>query len=472
MTKLPPSLPRVPNLDGLQRDPLHFLENARATLGDIVVLRDGGPILSRSPDCAGAITVFGADHTRAVLTDADAFGMPISAARHLSLPPALVNLNQGAHSRRGEEHVQHRRALLSALSNGDLEATQDAIEGGLEKIARRWPVGERVGLLSLMRGVMLRLSSRLLFGDDRQRDCIAELARAYFDVRREAASPLAEPTTESREELIALGMALDDALRGYFRRGRKRGAGTSPAVLATLSRTPLAEGRPFEEDELVAHANVLFMSSNEPVAIALTWILLILSQLPRLRQALRRELDGVASGSTLPRLRQLMRLDLLDSVISEGLRLLPPNALMVRVTRRPIGLADMALPERCEVVLCPFLAHRDPARFPNPRAFRPERWKDTAPTPFEYLPFGAGAHHCVGRALALLLIKATLAFVIGRYDLVLAEDQPIGWRIHIQLMPSEDPMVLLRRADLPFLAAGGRLLGAIGEMVDLTDDTG
>jgi hypothetical protein len=94
----------------------------RRTGGDLVVLRESGPILSRAPDCAGVVAAFGASNVRSVLGDIESFGMPASAAERLALPPLLAKLNAGAHSMRGELHVRHQRALLRVLGERAIAA--------------------------------------------------------------------------------------------------------------------------------------------------------------------------------------------------------------------------------------------------------------------------------------------------------------------------------------------------------------
>ena len=126
-------------------------------------------------------------------------------------------------------------------------------------------------------------------------------------------------------EVRKLGDAVDADLRSYLRACRST-ASPPGGILARLARLDSTSGNSFTEDEVVGHANVLFVSSTEPVAVSLTWILLILSQLPTLRRALREELAGAAIDSASPRPSDL---PLLDSVINETLRILPPNAFMV-----------------------------------------------------------------------------------------------------------------------------------------------
>src|SRR5690349_12226524 len=98
MTRIDASIPRAQETAQLFDDPLGFLARARAALGDVFVIREEKALLSRAADCAGVIAVFGAANHQAVLTDAELFRQPISAAQHISLPQTLINLNRGLHS--------------------------------------------------------------------------------------------------------------------------------------------------------------------------------------------------------------------------------------------------------------------------------------------------------------------------------------------------------------------------------------
>jgi cytochrome P450 len=273
---------------------------------------------------------------------------------------------------------------------------------------------------------------------------LAPLLTEYFQLRREAASPAGAGGAPQRERLLAAGAALDGMLRRHLRRHREPGAG---GLLARLLSPQATAGVALSEDEAVGHANILFVSATEPVAVALTWTLLLLSQLPALRQRLRQ--DPAA----------------LTPVLLETLRLLPPNGFMVRLTSRPVQVGGRPLPAHCEVILCPLLAHRDAAVFARPAVFLPQRWQQARPTPFEYFPFGAGGHACVGRSLGMDLLHAALGFVLQRFDTVLAADQAVDWRIHIQFMPRED--IAVRFVPAGQAARGGRCSGPVAALVDL-----
>jgi cytochrome P450 len=446
---LDPALPRATDAAAFAADPFGFLTRARAALGDAVVLRDGGPVFSRAADCPGVVAVFGAAAFRTVLADLETFGMPVSAARQLGLPPALANLTRGLHSMRGDEHAAQRRIVTAVLSDGIADHAAQA-RAVVAAVTQRWRPGKTLALLDAMRGLARALSARVLFGAAHAELAgLVERLDTFFVVRREVSSPRAGTGEAGRALLVALGAPLDAELRGYVRACRAGAA--AGGICGRLAGTALPE------DAVVAHANVLFISSTEPIAVALTWILLVLSQQPALRGALRAQVataGGLARGA------------LLDRVIAECLRLLPPNAMMARVTTCPVRLGGAALPAGTEIALCPFVAHRDAARFPDPDRFLPERWATVRPSPFEYLPFGAGSHACAGRALASALIAAVLAALLARHELVLADDQAIDWRLHIQLLPRVDPVMRIRSPGSR-ARPGAAWRGAVAEIVRL-----
>jgi cytochrome P450 len=446
MTRIHASIPRVEETGELFDDPFSFLARARASLGDVFVIRDDKALFSRAADCAGVVAVFGAANYQSVLTDAELFRQPISAARHISLPQNLINLNHGLHSMQGEQHDRHQRLLMNVLSERGNEGRLQMVQAGLEKFVQGWEYNQQIPLLAEMRRLTLELSTRLLFGEQYEESTqLAELAAQYFHARRAVSSTFKSPRKATRVKLIALGTSLDESLRRYIDWSRQQNRNNADGLLRTITSIET-----FSDDEIVAHSNVLFMSSLEPTAVTLTWALLILSQQPELRRRLREDHEQ----------------KLLDGVINETLRLLTPNALMTRLTTRSTSLNSFPIPESCEVLLSPFLAHREPERFSRPNEFLPERWQGLKLSPFVYFPFGGGAHYCAGRSLATHLMKTSLAFLLRHFDLVLSSDQEVDWKIDIVLLPANDPLMSIRKPE-PTSMSEGKLIGPARELFDL-----
>ncbi len=450
-------MPCAHDLQRLAAEPMACLDRWRRELGDLYRLDHAGPLLTRDEDCPGVVVVFGEAHQRAVLTDIERFVLPESAARTLGLPPALRTLNAGLHGMRGDRHEHHKQLLARMLAAVDAEAMRVAIAPAVRAVATRMRAG--AAALVSMRALTLEASSRLLFGPAGSAIVGPERLMAYFQLRREAAAPGRAVDAATRTRLIALGEAVDAGLRGYRRDARAvSGNATDHGALAAL-----AMADDLDEDAFVGHANVLFISCNEPVAVALTWTLLAISQLPRLQTRLRAEsaANDSRDGRTAP------PMPLLESVLSESLRVLTPNALMVRVVREPVVLGGYRLPVGCEVWLCPFLSHRDPQWFPEPQRFSPSRWAGLRPSAYAHFPFGAGGHGCVGRALALRMLHTALSALLREGAIVLDGDADVDWRVQVMLMPTVDPMLRMYDASPPMR---GRLHGGIADIVELSDE--
>jgi len=105
--------------------------------------------------------------------------------------------------------------------------------------------------------------------------------------------------------------------------------------------------------------------------------------------------------------------------------------------------------------------------FHHAEEFLPSRWRGAPPSPFLYFPFGAGGHACIGRSIAIDMIKTTLAFLLPRFDLFLAENQDVDWSIRIMLMPTPDPTVIFHPLHSQSLPRPGKITGPLAALVNL-----
>jgi cytochrome P450 len=437
----------------LRAAPLDILASAREEHGNLFAIRSDGPIFSRARGCEHVLCALGGELQREVLTDVETFAMPVSAARRLRLGERLVNLNRSLHSMTPPQHGAHKNLIAGLLRRYAVEREDRPMQAALASVAGDWHAGTTFGLLERSRELALRMAIVTLFGDDEGAH-LARLLQTYFFLRREVTSPLVVHDETARSALRRAGRAADAALRSFIRRIRLHGT-TQAGLFASIVTAGSEDGYAFSEDEIAGHLNILFVSTTEPIAITLTWTLLVLSQLPAFRHGIRDDMHGKGE---------------IDRVVRESLRLFPPNAFMVRVTSRPATLGGVTLPAGCEIILCPFLSHRDESVFARPNVFAPDRWKTLGELPYQYIPFGAGGHACVGKALALRAVTSALAFLLARYDLVLDGDQQIDWRLHIQFMPRPDPVVTVVPADASPARVPGVLGGPVAEMMVLDRD--
>jgi len=171
-----------------------------------------------------------------------------------------------------------------------------------------------VFLLNEMRRLVLHVSGNVLFGDKGLE--LARYIQVYFEQRRHL-SDGGQAALASRRELVRTGIQIDRKLRARLAQLRSEvriSEVWDPCLLALLSEANIQNTSDLTDDELIAHGNVLFMSSSEPIAVSLTWTLLLLSQRDDLRRAIRKELSDAFPGGKIPDFFPEKELPLLCSV--------------------------------------------------------------------------------------------------------------------------------------------------------------
>ena len=131
----------------------------------------------------------------------------------------------------------------------------------------------------------------------------------------------------------------------------------------------------------------------------------------------------------------MYRMPLLDRVIKESMRIVSPVAmLLLRVCQRQTPFGRYILPEGANVVLSPFVTHRDPALYSNPNRCDPPRWETIHPTTYEYLPFGAGPRQCIGVSFAAQALPLVLALLLQRFRFAVAPDANISTSVRSNIV--------------------------------------
>jgi cytochrome P450 len=169
----------------------------------------------------------------------------------------------------------------------------------------------------------------------------------------------------------------------------------------------------------VAEVRVALSAGYDTTAHTLAWLLFHVAQAPELRTG-----------------------EMLELAINEVLRLYPAGWVGSRRCVRDATFGSIRIPRGALVLYSPYLTHRDPALWPEPRAFLPERFRQPLP-PWGFIPFAAGERTCLGRSFALLVLRTVLERLAGH------ELQPCGGNARpkagITLAPAGPLPLLLRR---------------------------
>lgn len=173
-------------------------------------------------------------------------------------------------------------------------------------------------------------------------------------------------------------------------------------------------------DELIRdEATTFLLGGHETTAIALAWVWHLLTQHPDVEERLAKHLEVGLCGRP-PRFEDLPRLDYLQQVLRESLRLYPPAWYMTRRADRDVEIGGYRVPKGVTVVMDIWAVHHDPRFYPDPEEFRPERWTEEFTKElhkFAYIPFGVGARRCIGALFAEAEAMLAIASILQRFQI-------------------------------------------------------
>jgi cytochrome P450 len=392
--------------------------------GDVVALDRRGDtrIFSSREVCRGTVFGRGPGFLRAVELDPEIYhrsalsGRLFPHGRFDARRDRLRDWGTGLFAVNGEEHARHRKLLNPAFSRGRIEGWIPTFAEIALRIADTWEDGQQIDVHEAMKEMTLRMATRALFGQE-----LGSGSRLATSARDSFSAVISPGVLAAQLDLPGLPYRrfLDDVVafsdEGHRLLAERRAEGATGAdLLSSLIREADADATGLSDRDLVGHAGVLLVAGHETTAFALTVALLLLSQHPQVAAAVADEVQAALRGG-VPEAARLRAMPLLEGVILESLRLLPPAPWTARETSRPTTLLGFDLEEGTEVIPAIFHTHRMPELWPEPDAFRPERWAAAAPTPYEFNPFGGGPRMCIGRNFALMEMRLLLALLLGRF---------------------------------------------------------
>jgi cytochrome P450 family 135 len=199
-------------------------------------------------------------------------------------------------------------------------------------------------------------------------------------------------------------------------------------ILSMLLTATFDDGTAMDDREVRDQLMTLLLAGHETTATGLAWTLDLLTRNPAV-------LARARSGGE----------EYLRAVIAESLRLRPVVPLAGRRLTVDLEADGVHLPAGTDVTPAIWLAHTRPASYPDPYAFRPERFLDSPPGTYTWIPFGGGRRRCLGASFALLEMKLVLRAVLARAELEpgLAGVE-LSRRRNITLSPRRGALTVLR----------------------------
>ncbi len=360
-------------------------------------------------------------------------------------------LGQGLLNSNGDLWRRQRSAINPGLSRRQIATYADTVIDSTEATLDGWRAGARIDVSRAMMALTLRAVTRALFDHD-VRGETDEVAGAMTAFRRAtgATSLLPEwlpfgPSRHAADALAAVDRIVYGLIDGRLAQDRDalaaRGDLLSQLTLPMRDTPAEAMSRTLLRDELLT----LFLAGHDTTSHALTWALYLVSTHPEVEASLHAEVDALGRAPTF---EDLEALPLTGQILDEAMRLYPPASVVSRWAFEDAEVGGYPIPAGSEVLIWLYWTHHDARWFPDPGAFRPERFAPGAPTlpKCAYLPFGAGARQCVGKHFALMEAKLVLASVARRFSLRVVPDHVVARDFAVTLAPRGGmPMIATAR---------------------------
>ena len=322
-----------------------------------------------------------------------------------------------------DEHRLHRRALSVAFKSGPMKSYLAELDTGIAARVAQWKAqpGEML-FYPAMKQLTLDLAATSFLGAEigpgGRRDH-ARLCRHGGGVGRRDPQAAAGHADGARRQRAQAHRRL--FLRADSDPPRQRGGDD---LFSQLCHATHEDGALLSTQDIVDHMSFLMMAAHDTLTSSLTSFVGELAAHPEWQHRLRDEVNGLGIAADAPTsFDNLEAMPLSEMAFKEALRLKPPVPSMPRRAVRDFTFKGYAIPAGTMVGINPLFTHHMPEIWPDPETFDPMRFTDEAQRNrhrFAWVPFGGGAHMCLGLHFAYMQAKSFARHFLQNLEVSLA----------------------------------------------------
>jgi cytochrome P450 len=325
----------------------------------------------------------------------------------------------------GPRHLRQRKLLLPPFHGEAIAHYQQMIADAAEREIERWPIGRPFALAPRMQAITLDVIMGGIFGIEgvpRPGTREHALRLAIREVLRSSTMPgakLAELMQIGHEDpvgLTKLALLIPDRCLYAVIAKRRRATDLEQRgdIMSLIMRSRTEEGEALSDRELRDELMTLVLAGHETTANQLAWAWERLVRTPEAHERLREAVRSDAPDAD----------EVVEATITEAMRVRPVIPTTGRRVTVPWRLGTYGIPADTAVADSILLLHHREDLYPEPFAFRPERWLGQKPGTYEWLPFGGGTRRCLGAALAMAEQRVVLKAMARRLDIEASDPGP------------------------------------------------
>jgi cytochrome P450 len=419
----------------MARDPLPILLGGYEEYGPIFTLRllHTKVVFMLGPEANHYVTV---SHPENFHWRESSFGDLIPL-----LGDGLLTIDEGYHD-------QVRATMMPAFHREQVAASVEAMIDEATPAIEMLRSGEIVDIYEWMRRLAMRIAMRALLGLDPDEAGKGAAAAEHFERALEfygidfALRFLRGPGSPWRK-MLAARKVLDEIVFSEIAHRRQSPDSGRMDVLSLLLQVRDEAGEGFSDREVRDQLMTLMFAGHDTSTSTLTFMMYELARRPDVIEKLQEEQDRVLGGD-VPDIEKLEReMPYLDQVLDEVLRLYPPAWIGPRRAVKEFEFNGHTVPDGAYLNYCSWASHRIPEFFPEPEAFRPERFtreRKAALPRGAYVPFGGGKRICIGKRFGQIEVKLVATMLLQRLRLDLLP----GRTMTVRQMPTLSPKGGLR----------------------------
>ena len=330
-----------------------------------------------------------------------------------------------------DEHRLHRRTLSVAFKAGPMQSYLAELNAGIARRVAEWRArpGEML-CYPAMKQLTLDLAATSFLGTAIGAET-EEVNRAFIDMVAASVAPIRKPWPGTA---MARGVKGRQRIVAYFAEQIPiRRAKGGDDLFSQLCRATHDDGALLSNQAIIDHMSFLMMAAHDTLTSSLTSFVAALAAHPEWQQKLQEEIAGLGLKPGEPiSFEQLDALPLTEMAFKEAMRLRPPVPSLPRRATRAFSFKGYTIPAGTMVAVNPLYTHHMPEIWPNPDKFDPLRFTDDASRGrhrFAWIPYGGGAHMCLGLNFAYMQAKCFAVHLLQNVDLSLPQNYQASWQM-------------------------------------------
>jgi cytochrome P450 len=381
----------------------------------LFLYRKHGPVYFAESPILPSIVALGPDATQTVFANRNK-----DYSQKGWIPVIGPFFNRGLMLLDFDEHLAHKRIMQQAFTRPRLAGYVEDMDRVATAVVRDWPTNDaRFLFYPAAKELTLDVASVVFMGHDVGQDhqLVAKVNKAFYQTTRAGGAIIRTAVAPFK---WWRGLQGRKVLEEYFAervRERRRAEGTD--MLTVLCHTEDEDGNSFTDEDIVNHMIFLMMAAHDTTTSTVTTMAYHLAAYPDWQERARDESARLGDGPL--DIESLEKLETLDLVMDESLRLVTPLPFNMRQTVRDTDLLGYYVPAGTNVVIWPGMNHWLPELYTNPRQFDPERFLEPRAEHkkhrYAFTPFGGGAHKCIGMVYGRLEIKTIIHRLLRAYRL-------------------------------------------------------